>query len=609
MKIQDLGVGSRLGIGFGIILLLMGLTMTFTFGSLTQMEQQTAQVVEESLPYTLLADRMVVNAIQVQQYLTDASATRTREPFGEAKQNAEEFYAGVEKFQQMYRAEGDQRALTRMAALTEAFQKFHETGLQMAEAYITDGTEAGNRIMTDFDADAVAMTEKVAVFQQQQVDEIKENGNGILTAALGLKKQQMAVGGMALFLGVLIAMLIFRSIVRPLETAVNVARQLTIGKLNMQIDDSRKDQLGILLTAMKEMAESNRKIADIAQKLADGNLDQEVLQRSEEDVMGRALAEMVAQLVAVVEGVQSSSAQVTSGSQSLSSTSQEMSQGATEQAAAAEEASAAVEQMGANIRQNADNAIQTEKIALQTAQDAQEGGRAVGETLVAMREIAEKIMIVEEIARQTNLLALNAAIEAARAGEHGKGFAVVASEVRKLAERSQAAAGGISKLSVSSVAIAEEAGRLLEAIVPNIHKTAELVQDICVSSKEQDAGTDQINQAIQQLDLVIQQNVSSSEEMAATAEELTSQVEQLDEMLSFFKLGKRTSPEPNKALTSPLVAPVGSRSTTGLVESMLRNPSDSLVGSKRTSAERGKEGIAINLAQGADPLDDEFERF
>ena len=162
--------------------------------------------------------------------------------------------------------------------------------------------------------------------------------------------------------------------------------------------------------------------------------------------------------------------------------------------------------MNANIRQNAENALQTEKIATQAANDAQEGGNAVNMTVSAMKQIANKIMIIEEIARQTNLLALNAAIEAARAGEHGKGFAVVAAEVRKLAERSQNAAAEINDLSTNSVEVAERAGQLLEVIVPNIQRTAELVQEISAASKEQDAGAEQINQSIQQLDGVIQQN-------------------------------------------------------------------------------------------------------
>ena len=230
---------------------------------------------------------------------------------------------------------------------------------------------------------------------------------------------------------------------------------------------------------------------------------------------------------------------VAAGSQQLSASSEEMSQGATEQAAAAEEASSSMEQMSSNIRQNADNAGHTERLALQSAADAREGGKAVQETVTAMREISGKISIIEEIARQTNLLALNAAIEAARAGEHGKGFAVVASEVRKLAERSQFAAAEIGKLSTTSVQVAERAGDMLSRIVPDIQKTAELVQEISAACREQDQGAEQINKAIQQLDQVIQQNAMASEEMASTSEELSAQADQLQDIVSFFTVGAR----------------------------------------------------------------------
>ncbi len=194
-----------------------------------------------------------------------------------------------------------------------------------------------------------------------------------------------------------------------------------------------------------------------------------------------------------------------------------------------------MEEMGANIRQNADNAVSTEKIATKSAMDAQESGLAVAETVTAMREISEQIMIIEDIARQTNLLSLNATIEAARAGEHGKGFAVVAQEVRGLATRSRTAAAEINQLAGSSVAMAENAGEMLKKLVPDIQKTAELVQEISAACREQDSGAEQINQAIQQLDQVIQQNASASEEIAATSEELATQAEYLRMTIAFFK--------------------------------------------------------------------------
>ncbi len=233
----------------------------------------------------------------------------------------------------------------------------------------------------------------------------------------------------------------------------------------------------------------------------------------------------------------------------------QLSQGATEQAASAEQVSASVEQMSANIKQNADNASQTESIASKAAGDAKKGATVVADTVVAMKQIAEKIAIIEEIARQTNMLSLNASIEAARAGEHGKGFAVVASEVGKLAERSRSAAAEISDLSKHSVEIAESAGMMLEGMVPDIQRTAELVQEISLASREQDSGAQQITKAIVQLDTVIQHNASLSEEFSATseeisgqaanvagtAEELAGQAAILQQAIAFFDLGGRAA--------------------------------------------------------------------
>ncbi len=252
--------------------------------------------------------------------------------------------------------------------------------------------------------------------------------------------------------------------------------------------------------------------------------------------MSKAMNAMSANLFRIVERISSATESVSAGSVQLSATSGSIAEGASNQAASIQETSAAVEQMTANIAHNTNNAQQTEAIATQASVDAQEGGKAVAQAVTAINEIAEKISVIEEIARKTNLLALNAAIEAARAGEHGKGFAVVASEVRKLAERAQSSAGEITELTGSSVVVAEKAGTLLEKLVPDIQRTATLVQEISTSSTEQQTGAEQINQAIQQLDQVIQQNAGASEEMSATAEQLSSEASVLQKTVSFFHL-------------------------------------------------------------------------
>jgi methyl-accepting chemotaxis protein len=274
----------------------------------------------------------------------------------------------------------------------------------------------------------------------------------------------------------------------------------------------------------------------VADEIARGNLAVQTQRRSDKDVLGIALETMVNRLRSIASETSESSAAVSSGSQQLSASADQLSQGATEQAAAAEEASSAMEQMAANVKQTANNSGQTERIARQSAVDAQLSGEAMVRTVQAMHTIASKISIVQEIARQTDLLALNAAVEAARAGEHGKGFAVVASEVRKLAERSQRAASEISSVSTEMLGVAQQAGEMLGRLVPDIKKTAELVQEISAACREQDIGAEQINIAIQELDKVIQQNASASEEMSATAEELSAQAEQLQQMTSFFQM-------------------------------------------------------------------------
>jgi methyl-accepting chemotaxis protein len=282
--------------------------------------------------------------------------------------------------------------------------------------------------------------------------------------------------------------------------------------------------------------------------MAKGDLSQDVpptyMARGDEiGDLARAFDNLIKRLSEIALGIQTASSSVASGSEQISSTAQQMSQGATEQAASAEEVSSSVEEMAATIKQNTDNSVATESIALKASKDAEEGGLAVTQAVDAIKEIAGKIGIIEEIARQTNLLALNAAIEAARAGEAGKGFAVVASEVRKLAESSQAAAGEITVLSTETTAKASKAGTIIHMIVPDITKTANLVQEISSASREQSAGADQIGKAMTQLDNVIQQNASASEELASMAEELSGQSGQLSETVTFFKLKTAASAE------------------------------------------------------------------
>ncbi|SDB04853.1 methyl-accepting chemotaxis sensory transducer [Desulfonatronum thiosulfatophilum] len=365
-----------------------------------------------------------------------------------------------------------------MASLIKNWQALDQLG--------TRRTEVGYQVLT--------VAQETAQLGMDQTQGIANNA----VTNLGQASFMMLIGlGIALVLGIIIAIFLTRAITLPVGLGVFFSKELAQGELDAKLAVNQNDEIGILGKAMQDMQNKLREI---------------------------------------VGEVKSASENVASGSEQLSASAEQMSQGATEQAAAVEEVSSSMEEMTANIRQNADNAAQTEKIALQAAKDAESGGKAVAQTVTAMKQIADKISIIEEIARQTNLLALNAAIEAARAGDAGKGFAVVAAEVRKLAERSGTAATEISELSTSSVQVAEQAGEMLVKIVPDIQRTAELIQEINAASREQSIGVEQINKAVQQLDQVSQQNASAAEEMASTSEELSSQAEELQTTMAFFKM-------------------------------------------------------------------------
>lgn len=499
----------KLASAFGFIILMLMVTAGYGIFSLGNLNDTLEQVIQG--PATRLKLTQTLNAEQLQQLrqqknLLLASNHADMQRYIESNDAARKAYD--ESFQMIQARATEQGKVywDKLSGFTAEFRKQDDR----IRALMLAGDQTGANQVSSNEARVVinqidALLEEVIKLEDSRLQAADEQSDVDYAQT---RMIMISVAAAAFLIATLAALWIAMSINKGLRNAVSAVQNVAEGDLTRFATISSKDEIGDLLTYVNTMIERLR------------------------GVVGDAL---------------SASDNVSSGSQELSASSEQLSQGATEQASSAEEASASMEEMAANIKQNADNAAQTEKIARQSSRDAEASGQAVNRAVGAMRTIAEKISIVQEIARQTDLLALNAAVEAARAGEHGKGFAVVAAEVRKLAERSQVAAQEIGELSSSSVDMAETAGHLLNEMVPSINKTSDLVQEISAASEEQAAGVAQINTAMTQLNQVTQQNASSSEELAATAEEMSSQAEQLQQAMSFFTLDT-----PPKSASQPL---------------------------------------------------------
>ncbi len=555
---NNLKIGTKLISGFIVVALIAGVIGFIGIQKIHQINVADTKLYEKvTLPLSDMAEISI--AFQRQRVnsrdLIDAPTMEEKQKFaGRIKELREGNNKNVEAFEK--------------TILTDDGRKLFEEYKTLRATYGVELDKIMALVMQGKNAEAQEVLKgsaaKASRDLQNQIEKLMEsklkqakltaNENTATATAASRLMTGFAIGGalLAIALGLLIA----RAITRPINEAVGVANSLSQGDLTISVVSNSKDETGQMMSAISTMVDKLKQVVSDCMTAADN---------------------------------------VAAGSQELSATAQQLSQGATEQAASAEEISSSMEEMTSSIKQNSDNSSQTEKIAMKSASDAKEGGKAVTETVAAMKEIATKISIIEEIARQTNLLALNAAIEAARAGEHGKGFAVVASEVRKLAERSQAAAGEISTLSTRSVQVAETAGEMLNKMVPDIQKTSELVQEISASSKEQDTGAEQISKAIQQLDSVIQQNASASEEMASTSEELSGQAEQLKDTISFFRID------------SSMMGRSGgsSRRSPQKKHVQIAHASSSKAAPPARRAPAG--GVALDM--GSDHMDDEFEKF
>jgi len=496
MNMANLKIGVRLWLGFGVIIILIAFTTISSYFFLTGIRNSSAHIKDESLPFTLVSDTMLLNTKQVQQWLTDVSATMDRAGYEDAEEHAVSFRKGIEQFRTMFKEENETEELARIDDLLETFERFYEMGKFMAETYIRSGTTEGNKIMVDFDGLSAELGEKILMLQQSQVKEVKEK---VQESYDNINMVLAIMGGAGIGIVVFsffISFLTTRSIVVPLDKAVNIANNLADGDLTVRVEVNRKDELGVLLKAMGRMVEH---------------------------------------LLDVIIKIKRASDVFSTTSNELSNTAQLISKEANNSAANIEEISASTHEIVDSIDDTTKNSERTKHIASNAAQQSAEGGRAMEETRNAMHTITEKISIIEEISYQTNLLALNAAIEAARAGEQGKGFAVVADEVRKLAERSQTSAQEIRDLAHSSVEVAERAEGLIQQTVPVIKETAELVSNITDLTEKQSHGVKQINAGIASLNDMVQSHASASEELAATAEESSAEAAELRSTVSYFK--------------------------------------------------------------------------
>ncbi|MDV3252750.1 MCP four helix bundle domain-containing protein [Devosia sp. BK] len=589
----------KLGLAFAAVILVSGAMALFAISNLGSLNNAITKIVDgpsanlkesndlaNAVLMAIRAEKNVIlnsDATQIQSYIDDVTAQRAK---------VEPILASLE-----------QDMDTTVQSIAGKFRTVLPKWVSLQDQIVA----LGKQNTTESNSRAAALSMGQAAQINDEMISLLDELNGQITTTLAQMDSEtnaqydassmllLVAAGFTLILSLAVAFWISMTISSGLRRAIGLADAISIGDLNQKIEHKANDEIRDLANSLTVMTDNLRASANIADQIANGDLTVQPKRLSDKDTLGIALERMVEKLRDVITDAISSANNVSAGAQEMSATAEQLSQGATEQASSTEEASASMEEMASTIKQSADNASQTEKIARQSAADAIASGNAVNNAVSAMQTIAEKIMVVQEIARQTDLLALNAAVEAARAGEHGRGFAVVASEVRKLAERSQAAAAEISTLSGTTVKAAQSAGDMLNKLVPDIQRTAELVEEITAGSREQNAGAAQINTAIQQLDKVTQQNTSASEELSSTAEELASQAEQLQAAISYFRLGG--------AANANLAAKPAKRDIKAAVLSV--SPHMNKSGAK-PKANRG--GFDLSLDGGDDDMDADYTR-
>jgi len=504
---QNLKVATRLGLGFGVVILLMLMIAGISLTKLAAVNEHVDLMVNDRFPKTVIANDVVKHINHIAGAMRNALLTTDKalikKELDSIAESRKAIVANLDTLTKRITTERGKAELKEVADARLAYISGQNEFLKlMGDGKRAEATLLLSDKVQPLQVAYMAKVDKLSEYQRELMENAGKDVSTEYNRALWLIGTLAASALLASFL---VALWITRGLLKVLggepADVVRIVGEVAAGDLLVKIDTRPTDNSSLLF----------------------------------------AIKTMVSKLSQVVTEVNSGARSLSSASEQVSATAQSLSQASSEQAAGVEETSASMEQMTASISQNTENAKVTDGMATKAAQEATEGGEAVRATVTAMKQIAHKIGIIDDIAYQTNLLALNAAIEAARAGEHGKGFAVVAAEVRKLAERSQIAAQEIGTVASSSVELAEKAGKLLDAMVPNIRKTSDLVQEITAASEEQSTGVGQINAAVTQLSQTTQQNASSSEELAATAEEMSGQAEQLQQTMAFFKVDGSTS--------------------------------------------------------------------
>jgi methyl-accepting chemotaxis protein len=523
--LANIKVGTRLALGFGVVLLLLaGVTLIGT-SRMSQLNDELERMAQTDLVMLQAVSTMQKAALQqavfIRDVVTHEDVAVQKASLKDLKESDRVFGDGAQRIQALAHVGDDAGLMKNILEQHAKVKGMLNEAIDLVD--IAEYDRAKLFVYRDVRPHQLTLLASLEDFSNRKAAESNLSALAAAQTYNNALTLMLLLAGVAIAVGMLIASSVSRSITRPLAEAVQAANALAAGNLTVQVAARSRDEVGELMAAMRAM---------------------------------------VAKLSGIIGEVRGAANNLSNASGQVSATAQSLSQSSSEQATSVEETSAAMEQMTISIVTNTDNAKVTDGIAAAAAKQAQEGGEAVDQTVEAMQSIADRIGIIDDIAYQTNLLALNAAIEAARAGEHGKGFAVVAAEVRKLAERSQVAAQEISNTARDSVKLADHAGALLKEIVPSIKKTSDLVQEIAAASQEQSASVGQINGAVAQLNSATQQNASASEELAATAEEMGSQAAQLQELMAFFQLDQGNAPSsksvssfPTRA-SNPACAPV-----------------------------------------------------